>query len=79
MVRQYCSFLVRCWSLAEGQRRVRVEHVQTGEVLHAATLEAALAWMDARAAAMEGAPGAPPAAPPPEQGAPDPDTDPGDR
>ena len=47
MVRQYCSFLVRCWHLADGQRRVRVEHVQTGEVLHAATLEAALAWMDA--------------------------------
>ena len=48
MVRQYCSFLVRCWHLANGQRRVRVEHVQTGEVLHAATLDAALAWMDAR-------------------------------
>lgn len=50
MVRQYCSFLVRCWSLANGERRVRVEHVQTGEVLHTVRLEEALAWIDARAA-----------------------------
>ena len=60
MVRHYCSFLVRCWHLADGQRRVRVEHVQTGEVLHAATMQDALAWMDARAVVVgDEAPGAP--------------------
>lgn len=51
MVRHYSSFLVRCWHLASGERRVRVEHVQTGEVLHATTLEDAFAWMDARVGA----------------------------
>lgn len=73
MVRHYCSFLVRCWYLADGQRRVRVEHVQTGEVLHAATLDAALAWMDARAMSAAGdAVGNPPSTPPSGQAAADP-------
>jgi hypothetical protein len=79
MVRQYCSFLVRCWHLANGERRVRVEHVQTGEVLHAATLEDTLAWMDARAAVADGdAPGGVSATPPEGQGAPEPPMEPGD-
>jgi hypothetical protein len=47
-MRPYASFLVRCWSLATGERRVKVEHIQSGEFAQAGTLEDAVAWLSQR-------------------------------
>ena len=49
MVRLYSSFLIRLWGLGEGQLRVRLEHIQSGEVMQVETLKEALAWVEARA------------------------------
>ena len=49
MVRLYSSFLMRLWCLDEGQLRVRLEHIQSGEVMQMETLKEALAWVEARA------------------------------
>ena len=50
----YTSFLIRYWRLADGARRVAIEHVQSGERVVVPTLGAALAWLDAQA---DGTPG----------------------
>ena len=47
MARQYCAFLVRCWRLADGDRRLAVAHVQSGGSARVASLAAALDWMAA--------------------------------
>ena len=44
----YASFLVRCWCLATGERRVKIEHIQSGEAFQAATLEDAVDWLSRR-------------------------------
>ncbi len=48
MARQYGSFLLRCWSLDNGEHRIKVEHVQSGECTQVASLAAAAAWIGAR-------------------------------
>ena len=55
MTTRYTSFLIRHWHLADGARRVAIEHVQSGERVVVPTLGAALAWLDAQA---DGTPGA---------------------
>jgi hypothetical protein len=47
MVQQYASFLLRCWRLASGEQRIKVEHVQSGASTQVETLAAALAWLEA--------------------------------
>ena len=44
----YTSFLIRCWRLDGEECRLRIEHVQSGESAPAASLAAALAWIEAR-------------------------------
>jgi hypothetical protein len=39
----YTSFLIRLWRLAQGQMRVRIEHIQSGEVVQVNSLEEATA------------------------------------
>src|SRR4051794_25037325 len=46
--RRYASFLVRCWTLADGKPRIRIEHIQSGEAARVATPRAALDWLGAR-------------------------------
>jgi len=45
MARQYTSFLIRCWHLDGGRRRIKIEHIQSGEGTQVATLAAAIAWL----------------------------------
>lgn len=72
MVRQYCSFLVRYWELANGEQRVRVEHVQTGKSLQVGSLEAALTWLTAYIARLaDDSVGETAPTPSPHQGTPD--------
>lgn len=42
----YSSFLIRCWGLSEGKRRIKVQHVQSGEWTQVPTFVAAFDWMD---------------------------------
>ena len=46
MTRQYNSFLIRCWHLDEHGQRIKIEHIQSGDVAVVATLAAALAWLN---------------------------------
>jgi hypothetical protein len=50
MAASYTSFLIRLWRLAEGQTRVRIEHIQSGEVVQVNSLEEATAWLDVHSA-----------------------------
>jgi hypothetical protein len=47
MARRYDSFVLRCWR-RDGERRVEVEHLQSGGRIRAATLAAAVGWIGAR-------------------------------
>jgi hypothetical protein len=59
MAHDYQSFLVRCWQLGDGTKRIAVEHVQSGERTLVASLDAATAWLSACVAGAS--PGAAPA------------------
>ena len=48
MARQYGSFLLRCWRLENGARRIKIEHIQSGEWTQVPTLAAAAAWLGDR-------------------------------
>ncbi len=50
MATSYTSFLIRLWRLAQGQMRVRIEHIQSGEVVQVKSLEEATAWLDVHSA-----------------------------
>jgi hypothetical protein len=43
---RYTSFLLRYWSLGDGQRRIQIEQVQSGAGTRVATLAAALEWIE---------------------------------
>jgi hypothetical protein len=43
--RRYDSFVVRCWQLADDERRIEVEHLQSGARTRVLTLSAAAAWI----------------------------------
>ena len=49
MARAYASFVLRCWRLGTAERRITVEHIQSGESVRLATLAEALAWLEIRA------------------------------
>jgi hypothetical protein len=59
MAHDYQSFLVRCWQLGDGTRRIAIEHVQSGERTLVASLDAATAWLNT--CVEEARPGAAPA------------------
>ncbi len=44
-MRRYNAFLLRYWALAEADRRLEVTHLQSGEQLRTASLDALLAWV----------------------------------
>jgi hypothetical protein len=46
MTRHYTSFLMRLWLLDSGERRIQIEHIQSGASAHVVTLADALAWID---------------------------------
>jgi hypothetical protein len=46
---RYTSFLIRHWQLAGGARRITVEHVQSGERVTVASIDAAASWLTAQA------------------------------
>jgi hypothetical protein len=46
----YTSFLIRLWRLAQGQMRVKIEHIQTGEVAQVNSLEEATVWLELHSA-----------------------------
>jgi hypothetical protein len=48
MARRYSSFVLRCWLLESGERRITIEHIQSRERFESATIAEALVWMDAR-------------------------------
>ncbi len=45
-MKRYASFVLRCWRLEDDQRRIEVEHVQTGARTRLRSMGAAVAWMD---------------------------------
>ena len=47
MARRYDSFVLRCWRVG-GERRVEVEHLQSGGRTRVATLAAATDWIGTR-------------------------------
>jgi hypothetical protein len=51
VVKLYSSYLLRCWrSGEEGEvESVRLQHIQSGEVIRVASLKEALAWLEEQA------------------------------
>ncbi len=49
--RRYSSLLLRCWHVGQGELRLKVEHIQSGDSTQVDGYEAALAWMSERCAA----------------------------
>ena len=45
MPRQYGSFLVRCWRLNSGDRRIEIEHIASGARARVSSIAAALEWI----------------------------------
>jgi hypothetical protein len=50
MARHYTSFLMRLWLLDGGERRIQIEHIQSGASAQVITLADALAWIDVQCA-----------------------------
>lgn len=48
MDKEYRSFLIRHWLLSPGERRVEVEHVQSGDRMRLDSMTAAFDWIAAR-------------------------------
>ena len=48
MARGYASFVLRCWRLDAAERRVTVEHIQSGERGTFPSIAAAVEWICAR-------------------------------
>jgi len=47
----YSSFLIRCWGLSDGKRRIKVQHVQSGEWTRTGSFVEAIHWMEMHCAA----------------------------
>ncbi len=45
MPRYYGSFLIRCWRLGSGERRIDIEHVASGTRVRVTSITAALRWI----------------------------------
>ena len=50
MARHYGSFLVRCWEVGADQRRIEIEHVQSGQRTRVSSLADVVRWMEAHCA-----------------------------
>jgi hypothetical protein len=48
LFRRYASFRVRCWTLDDGDRRIKIEHIQSGDTITLPSLAAALEWLKPR-------------------------------
>ncbi len=48
---RYNSFLLRCWHVGEGELRIKVEHVQSGDSTRVVTFQTAVAWLSVRCTA----------------------------
>ena len=48
-MRLYSSYLMRLWCLEEGELRIKLKHVQSGEKVQVETFDEAVAWVEARA------------------------------
>ncbi|HSH83477.1 MAG TPA: hypothetical protein VLA19_33505 [Herpetosiphonaceae bacterium] len=48
--RRYSSFLLRCWHVGEGELRIKIEHIQSGDSTQVDTYEAAVAWLSEQCA-----------------------------
>lgn len=58
---RYRSYLVRWWALQDGDQRIEIEEIQSGERAVVATIAAAIRWVDGRGASADAvAPGQPP-------------------
>ena len=49
--KRYSSFLLRCWHAGDGQLRIKLEHVQSGDCVQVETDGAATAWLSEHCAA----------------------------
>jgi hypothetical protein len=47
MANGYSSFLIRCWRLSGDERRIAIEHIQSGGRTRVASLAAAVDWISA--------------------------------
>lgn len=45
----YSSFLIQCRSLSDGQRRIKVQHIQSGEYSQAGELGVVTEWTECHA------------------------------
>ena len=45
MARRYDSFVIRCWRVSDDQRRIEVEHLQSGGRTRVLALAAAVDWI----------------------------------
>ncbi len=50
--KRYSSFLLRCWHVGQGELRIKLEHIQSGDSAQVDTYEAALAWLSKYCAAL---------------------------
>jgi hypothetical protein len=48
MAKQHQSFVVRCWRLDRGEKRIEIEHIQSGEKYLAHSTAEANEWICAR-------------------------------
>jgi hypothetical protein len=46
MTKRYSSFFIRYWRLENGERRLQVEHTQSGERTRTDSLAEAVAWLE---------------------------------
>ena len=53
MPKSFRSFLVRCWQLDDGQLRIELEHIQSGETFLAHTATEAVDWVCSRIPALD--------------------------
>jgi hypothetical protein len=49
LAKRHTSFLLRCWRLASGARRIEIEHIPTGGRTVVPSFPLGLEWLEARA------------------------------
>lgn len=48
MAKHHQSFLIRCWQLDRGEKRIEIEHIQSGDRWLAHSTSEAIDWIHAR-------------------------------